>query len=561
MIAQEVSMHLGTFAVAVGGAAVFATMTVASSWAVRRITDDVIVPRFEDGSVASGTVAATLVLIVGIGIVKSAGVVVRRVWAGKTQLQVAATLRDQVADQLQAQRYRWYQARATGDLVARAGVDVDAAVEVLAPVPYSTGTILMIVISSVWLVLTDVLLGALALLLFPVLIGLNVVYQRRVNAPATEAQDRLGEVSTVVHESFDGVLVVKALGAEEQEAIRLSSKAAELRDAKIRVARLRATFEAVLDGVPALANVLLVVVGAHRVASGEASLGDITSFVYLFTLLVWPLRIIGFVLGDMPHSLAGWDRAQEILRMPRPPTPIVRPPRSADGVTRARDLHFAYDAAHPVLDGVSLTAAPGTTLAVVGPTGAGKTTLLLLLAGLLEPDAGTIEVVDEPCLVFQEPFLFADSIRGNIDVDGTASLGAVERAMDLAQVTAFLGEMPAGADTVVGERGVTLSGGQRQRVALARALVRRPRLLLLDDATSSLDPTTEARILTGLGDALSGITTIVVATRPATIALADEVLYLDNGRAVAQGLHAQLYGSVPGYRHLVEAYERDRSEL
>jgi ATP-binding cassette subfamily B protein len=559
MLGRQIAMHPRTFAVAVSGAAVFATMTVASSWAIQRITDDVIVPYFEDGHVAAGTVAATLLTVIAIGVAKSAGVVVRRVWAGKTQMQVAATLRYRVTDQLQGQRYRWYQARATGDLVGRAGVDVDAAVEVMAPVPYSTGTLLMIVISSVWLLITDPVLGALALLLFPVLIGLNIVYQRQVNQPATEAQDRLGEVSSVVHESFDGVLVVKALGAESQEVIRLSSKAAELRDAKIRVARMRALFEAALDAVPALANVLLIVVGAHRVAAGAATLGDITSFVYLFTLLVWPLRIIGFVLGDMPHSLAGWDRVQELLRYERPPTPTIALTTSADRTTRVSHVRFAYEPGFPVLDDVTLRVTPGTTLAIVGPTAAGKSTLLLLLAGLLEPDHGTIDLVDdEPCIVFQDAFLFADSIRSNVDLDGTASAADVLQAMDLAQVTSFLGEMPAGADTVVGERGVTLSGGQRQRVALARALVRRPRLLLLDDATSSLDPTTEARILTGLRGELSEVTTIIVATRPATIALADEVLYLDRGRAVAQGTHAQLTATIAAYRQLVEAYERDR---
>jgi ABC-type multidrug transport system fused ATPase/permease subunit len=295
------------------------------------------------------------------------------------------------------------------------------------------------------------------------------------------------------------------------------------------------------------------------VASGAATLGDVTSAVFLFTLLVWPLRVLGFVLGDLPHSQAGFTRVEEVLAGPEPAGPVVPLRRSSDGATRLRGVRFSHEPGFPVLDGVDLEVRPGRTLAVVGPTGSGKTTLLAVLAGLLAPEAGEVEVgAERPCLVFQEPFLFAGTIRDNVDLDGSTDPAVVAKALELAQVSAFLTELPDGADTVVGERGVTLSGGQRQRVALARALAWGSTLLLLDDATSSLDPTTEARILTRLGEALHGATTIVVATRPATIGLADEVAYLEHGRVVAHGPHERLLDEVPAYRHLVEAYERDR---
>jgi ATP-binding cassette, subfamily B, bacterial len=214
-----------------------------------------------------------------------------------------------------------------------------------------------------------------------------------------------------------------------------------------------------------------------------------------------------------------------------------------------------------VLRDVDLEIPAGTTVAIVGPTASGKSTLLAVLAGLFVPDSGEVTAATpHPALVFQEPFLFADTLRRNIDVHATATDEELQVALDLAQVTPFLGELPYGVETVVGERGVSLSGGQRQRVALARALLERPKVLLLDDATSSLDPTTEARILTGLSAQLDGITTVAVANRPATIALADEVVYLVAGRVVAHGRHEDLLATVPGYRHLVEAYERDRAE-
>jgi ABC-type multidrug transport system fused ATPase/permease subunit len=559
MIATEVRLHPRTFALAVSGAAVFALATVASSWAVRWVTDNVIVPRFDEGHVSTGAVIAGASMIIAIGIVRSAGVVVRRVWASRTQYRVLGTLRDQVVDHYQAEPYRWYRTHPTGELIAHAGVDAEAATEVLAPIPYSTGTIILIVTSTIWMLATNLVLGLLALALFPVLVVQNIVFQRRGEVPANEAQERLGEVSAVVHESLEAVTVVKSFGAEAREAERLHERATQLRGAKVRLARLRATFDLFLDAVPSYANVLLIVVGAQQVQAGHATLGDITSFVYLFTLLVWPLRIIGFALGDLPHSLAGWDRVQGILHEPAPSAPVTDLPGSVGAAVVADGVTFAYEPGRDVLRGVDLQVEEGTTVAIVGPTASGKSTLLSVLAGLLTPDHGEVAAcTPHPALVFQESFLFAAPLRENIDVRGDASDEELQLALDLAQVTPFLAGLPHGLDTVVGERGVSLSGGQRQRVALARALVTKPKVLLLDDATSSLDPTTEARILLGLGGRMGGITTVAIANRPATIALADEVVYLVAGRVAAHGTHDELFATVPGYRRLVEAYERER---
>ncbi len=562
VIVVHVRLHPAIFWIAVSGAAVFALATVASSWVLKWVTDNVILPRFNDGHVTAGMVVAGAAAIVAVGLVRSIGVVVRRTGAGALQFRTGATWRSRVIDQYQAQPLSWHAEHPTGELLAHADADVNASTDILGPTPYSVGVVILLVVSTLWLLATDWVLGGIAVLLFPLLSLLNVVYQRRVNAPAELTQVHLGAVSALVHESFDGVGVVKALGAEDHERDRLAVRAATLRDTKIRVAVLRATFETALDAVPALANVLLVVLGSWRVSSGDLTIGGLTSVVYLFTLLIWPLRMIGYLLGDAPRAVAGDGRLQAVLADPVPPRPSasVRVAPTGLGLSLSH-VDFSYEPGREVLHDVTFNVPSGATMAVVGATGGGKTSLFLLAAGLMQPASGEIAVgPGTTALVFQEPFLFAEPIRDNVALGLAVSDDEVWDALAIAQADDFVRELPGGLDTEVGERGVTLSGGQRQRIALARALVRRPALLLLDDATSSLDPTTEARILNGLGGYLMGVTTLVVATRPSTIALADEVVFLDRGRIVGQGSHAELQGRFPAYGRLVDAYARDRAD-
>ena len=580
MLRELVAMVPGVFATAVAGAALFAIATVASSFALRWVIDHAITPRFRDGHVRTASVVFGATFVVTVGIVKSVGVVVRRSFAGRTQWGVGSKVRMQVVQRYADQPYAWFEKQATGELVAHAGVDVDAVTNSLGPLPYATGVIVLIIVSAVSLLATDLVLGGAAVMLFPVLTGLNIAYQRRVDRPAREAQDHLGALSALVHESVDGALVVKALGAEAGEQARFAIKATQLRDAKVKVAVLRATFEAVLDVIPALANLLLLVIGAIRIRSGDLTIGAVTSFIFLFTILVWPLRMIGFQLGELPHALAGWDRIRGMLA-----DPIVRQP--GDAITAApagfgvalSHVSFSYEPGRAVLRDIDLAVPTGATWAIVGPTGSGKSTLLSIISGLVSPTAGEVSIADPAFastsphdrggagvdrrsrLVFQEPFLFADSLRANVDIEGDAGAAQVDVALRLAQASSFVAELPQGLDTIVGERGVSLSGGQRQRIALARALASRPDVLLLDDTTSALDPTTEAHILSGLRGELAHVTTILVASRPSTIALADTVVFLVGGVVAAIGSHADLLASAPAYRHLVEAYERDRGAL
>jgi ABC-type multidrug transport system fused ATPase/permease subunit len=485
-------------------------------------------------------------------VVRAVGVVVRRTFAGKTEWGVAERLGTTVVERYAEQPVVWHRRHATGDLVARAGVDVEAAVAVLAPLPYGSSVLLMLLISAVGMTILDPALGAVAVVVLPVLVVMNVGYQNRVDRHFSRAQDEMGKLSEAALESFEGVTVVKAFGAEDRETVRLAEITGRLRDARVRAMRARATFEMMLDTVPSVANLVLLVVGAVRVRDGHITVGDLAASMYLFTLLVVPLRLIGYVFSELPHSYAGWRRVQEILAELRtaPHGTAVR----ADGVV------LRHIPEVDVIRDATFTVPAGSMVALVGATGSGKTTLLEAIAGLVPVAAGSIALgPGRTAIVFQEAFLFSESVRHNLTFGSDTSETLLHEALRVADAT-FLLELENGLDTALGERGVSLSGGQRQRLALARALVTRPSLLLLDDTTSALDPATEARVLANLSATDLVGTTVLVASRPSAISVADSVLFLSPERSVIQGTNESLVTTEPGYRALVEAFESARLE-
>jgi ATP-binding cassette, subfamily B, bacterial len=560
-----VRLHPRHFTIAVAGAFLFALCTVASSVAVQWVIDHVIVPRFDpdDGiDITVSTVVTGCVAILAIGVLRVAGVITRRSFAGITQWRIAESLSSQVVDQLVDQPPSWHQRQSDGQLLARAGVDVDTSVSVMAPIPFATSTILMVVVAGAYLLYTDLVMGLVAVAVFPLLMVLNVIYETRVAVHFDDAQQAIGEFTGAVHESFEAVQLVKAYGAQDRETERLSAMAGRVRDARIKAVTIRGTFEAVLDTLPSLTNIGLVLLGAYRVDSGDVTVGELSGFIFMFTLLVFPLRLIGYALSELPHSYTGFRRVRSTAD-----DPLEDDPENSIGHTdphvavRLDHVGFTFpDDDQPVIADATVSIPDGSVTAFVGPTGAGKSTLVDLVAGLLAPTAGSVSLGDGPrAVVLQEAFLFSGTIRDNIVIAADLDDDAVWDALRLAAADQFVHDLPAGLDTVVGERGVTLSGGQRQRVALARALARRPRLLLLDDTTSALDPSTEQAVLDHLRRELSDTTVVMVASRPSTISLADDVVYVDEGRVAAHGTHDELMASVPAYRELVEAFEADRA--
>jgi ATP-binding cassette subfamily B protein len=602
------------FAVSVAGSTLYAVATIAQAYVLGEVVGRLVLPSLERGDARAGTLGLAAAAIVTVGGLKAAGVVARRIGAGVMQYRLGAAYRRRVTRQYLRLPLAWHSRHSTGELLSNANADVDATWFVIAPFPFAVGTLIMLLGAAVALLVTDPLLAAVGFVVFPAIAFLNVVYNRRLTPVMTRAQQLRAEVSGIAHESFDGALVVKTLGREADETRRFAARAGLLRDALIRAGRERALFDPAMEALPQLGTLAVLLVGTSRVASGAISAGELVSVAYLFTLLAFPVRAIGWVLGELPRATVGYSRLRRVLDA-EGAMPFGAATLAAEGPlgVAARGVGFAYpgrpggpdagpdagaadagpvDAGAPeaggdsggrerrdpaapvrVLDGFDLAVPAGRTVALVGATGAGKSTAVDLLVRLVDPDEGAVTLdrtdardlapgvtAGAVALVPQTTFLFDDTVRGNVTLGLDVPDVQVREALRLAQAEGFVDALPQGLDTRVGERGTSLSGGQRQRVALARALVRRPRLLVLDDATSSVDPQVEAAILAGLRDAALPATVVVVAYRRATIALADEVLWVEGGRVAAHGRHDDLVERVPAYAALVSAYEDAAAE-
>ncbi|MEP6649348.1 MAG: ABC transporter ATP-binding protein, partial [Lapillicoccus sp.] len=377
-------------------------------------------------------------------------------------------------------------------------------------------------------------------------------------------------------------LVVKSLGREDQEAERFTRVTHELRDANITVGRTRGVFDPAIEAIPTIGTLLVIAVGVWRIGSGHLTAAEVVQIAYLFSILAFPIRALGWVLAEMPRSVVGWDRVHGVLDATGSMTyGTAAVPEQGAGTVQADEVSYAYEVdlehggteRNPALRHVTLDLPAGGTTALVGPTGSGKSTLTNLTVRLVDPDSGQVRldgidlrdvrrggVPEAASLVAQQTFMFDDTVRGNVTLGADRTDDEVWEALRVAQGHGFVGRLSAGLDTRVGERGTSLSGGQRQRIALARAVIRHPQLLVLDDATSAVDPAVEQQILAALREISSGMTVLVVAYRMATITLADEIVYLEEGRVLDHGTHDELLERCAGYQRLVTAYAREAAE-
>jgi len=567
------------FSVSVAGAVIFGAMTVADAWVLGWATDHVIRPSFARGNVAAGALTVAVGLFMAVAILRALGVIGRRLIGGIVYYRLVATYRRKVTRKYLSLPMSWHHRHPTGQLLSNANADVEAAWAVFMPLPMAIGVIAMLVAAIVAMLAADVVLTIVGLVVFPALFLINVYYQRWLSPKVAHAQSLRGAVSAVAHESFDGALVVKSLGRETDETERFKRVTEELRDANIEAGRIRSMFDPLLEALPSFGILLVILLGIGRVASGAAEPGDVVSVAYLFTVVAFPVRAIGWVLGELPRSVVGWNRVESVLHERGSMSYGIKSlPGTGPVSLDVQNASFRFqDAERDVLKGIDLSVSPGKVIAVVGATGSGKSTLTSLLTRLVDPVAGTISVDgidirdlthDELATVIavvpQGSFLFDDSVRANVTLGGRYPDEDVWAALRTVQADGFVSALPRGLDSELGERGTTLSGGQRQRLSLARALVRRPRLLVMDDATSAVDPEVEQRILRALAAHTAdedGPTVLVVAYRKATIALADEVVFLDEGVIADRGSHEELIERSVDYRNLVNAYDLAREAL
>ena len=552
------------------GALLWMTFVVAIPYLTRVVIDDAIVAG------DPGRLLPLVGVLVVAGALQALGIGIRRYFGFKLSYRAEADLRNRLFAHIQRLAFSFHDQTPTGQLMARASSDLGQVRLILAMLPITIANITMFVVVVAVLVLLDPVLGSVAALTVPALFGVASRYSRNVIGVSFRIQQRLADLSQVVEEAVGGIQVVKAYGQEAQEERRLAAAADGIYDDSVTLARERSIYTPLFELIPALGTVAVLWLGGSRVIDGALSPGEFVAFTQYLAVLVLPLMITGWFFANLPRSAAAAARIQELLStapeiLPPPPERRVRLP-PGPGEVRFDDVHFSYPGGGEVLDGVDLLIPGGASVALVGATGSGKTTLAhliprfhdvtdgaVLLDGVDVRDVGLDELRNEVAVVFQETFLFSASIADNIRVgDPTASDRAVRAAARLAKAHDFICALADGYDTVVGERGLSLSGGQRQRIALARGVIRDPRVLILDDATSSVDAIVEAEIQAALRTVMEGRTTIIVAHRTSTLAMVDLVVLLERGRILEVGRHAELLERVPRYGEILARSDRSQ---
>jgi len=547
-------------------------MLASVAWTAGRVTVPLMVQLGLDRGVREeGPLLKWVLLILAAGFVSAIFLGVRRYLAFRNARIIEAKLRDRIFAHIQRLHFSFHDANATGELMSRGNTDLQHFQNVVVLVPLTFGNFLIVCSVTVIMLIIQPVLAVLALVSLPFVNVLGRRFALQLHPAVLAVQQEAAQLAAVVEETVSGVRVVKGFGSEPVQADKLRRAADDLFDESMRASVIRARF---MPGIEILPNIGLITVlgyGGHLVLNGDMTVGELVSFNIYVMMLVQPLRMLGMIVANSQRAASAGERIAEVLetapRIVDTAEPVPLPGGDALGRVEFRDVSFGYrsDTDAGVLDGLNLTIEPGESVALVGATGSGKSTVARLLPRFYEVDSGAIlldgvdvrevrrqELRQSIGIVFEETFLFSSTIRDNVAfADPDAPFELVERAARLAGAHDFVVDMPDAYDTEIGERGFSLSGGQRQRLAIARAILADPRVLILDDATSAVDPTKEHEIRDALAEVMARRTTIVIAHRPATIALADRVVLLDNGQIAAEGTHTELLETNDRYREVL----------
>jgi ATP-binding cassette subfamily B protein len=515
-----------------------------------------------------GALLAWLGALLFVGLLEMTAGAVRHLYAIRNRARSDARVRDAIFAHALRLDASYHDRVGPGELMSRASSDSEQVARMMDSIGHTIGYVLTVVAVAIVLLVIDWQLALIVLIPLPLISMAGWAYSRRYHAYTERLQEAWGAAASLVEETVAGIRVVKGIGAGRPLAGEFRTRSSRIVDRALEIARLDAVFMPTLEFLPMLGLVGVLWLGGRRVLNGDLTIGSFLAFNAYIAYLVWPLRVLGQRVTTLQKAVGASARITEVLeaepklREPRHPIKLDQP---AQGDVRLAGVQFGHEDGHPVLDGLDLHVPPGESLALVGATGSGKSTVAGLLARLYDPDDGAVlldghnvrdlalgDVRKAVALVFEETFLFSDTVTENIRLGRPdAAEEDVVRAAELAGADGFVDDLPDGYETVLGERGFSLSGGQRQRIAIARAILADPAVLVLDDATSAVDATKEHEIRAALTTVMKGRTTLVIAHRPATIALADRVAVLDGGRIVEEGTHGELLRSSRRYRELL----------
>ena len=555
---------------------VFSGVAAGFLWTAAKVAVPLLAAAAINQGMVKGDTGATVrfvLIMLAVGVVQAICTGLRRYSAFRIALRAETNLRQRLFAHLQRLHFAFHDEAQTGQLMARANTDIQQieTVVILLPLTAASTLTMIVVIGILFYYSTGLALMVLALM--PLLQLAAHRFSHKIQPVNLALQEELGDLSGVVEETISGIRVVKGFGAEKIQAKALDHEADSVLAKALDAAKLRANFLPLVDLIPTLALVAILWYGGHQVIDGKLEVGDLVAFNAFVLMLIWPLRMLGMLLAQASRASAGGGRIHEILATD---SAIVDRPGAVSMPDGAGEIHFAdvgfgYGTGPRVLDGLDLTLRGGEAVALVGATGCGKTTVARLLPRFYDVTGGQIlidgvDVRDITVselrrgigIVFDDTFLFSDSIRQNIAfAEPEAPMDEVRRAARLAGADVFIEALPDCYDTVIGEHGYSLSGGQRQRIAIARAILADPRVLILDDATSAVDPTKEHEIRSALKEVMGGRTTLIIAHRPATIALADRVVLMGEGRVIAEGTHQELLVSSERYREVLAHADAD----